>query len=815
MPLPRFDLRALRLAFVAAATLAGGCNSVFGIHDGTPPPPCYDPTGLLIDDMEDGVGDICNLDGRHGYWYTVGDGTSTMLDPAQSTDFTPTLIPGGRGKSRYAARFTGSGFTAWGAFMGFDFQTQGTATKTYDASSVGGITFWMKSNVPVSVEFLIPETVLVTNGGSCVASASNPNCNSHFSFQITAPSPDWTQYNVPFAALAQLNGGTATWNPQQLLGVEFLAGPGAAFDVWVDDISFYLCTTGGCKPTCVDPAFTLSCPEGANYPAACRPAGTDCAAAVNWCSDPQMIDDMEDGNGVICNSGGRHGSWYAVADGTEGVLSPASGAAFTMTPIPGGRGYSQTAAHMTASGFSSWAQMGLFLNESAPGIGGPYDASATSGIKFWMKTNAPTLGVNLQTSETVPVSRGGQCSDSATTYNCDNPFTFEINSPHPGDWFQYYVPYSALSQGENVDANGNTVDGSATWDPTHLTNINFTVPAPASVDLWIDDLSFYDDCSGASCVPTCSDPGAPVVCPESGGIPAGCWPTGTDCAHPPDFTLTSPWGSGSDDVWAVGFTGAAGAGVIRHWNGAVWSSSSSGVTSPLWGVWSSAVDDVWAVGDFGAVVHWDGGAWTSSTPITMASLSSVWGSGANDVWAAGANGTILHFDGTTWSVSANISSKILYRLSGSGPDDVWAVGDAGTILHYDGASWTASASGTDSILWGVWSAGPSDAWAVGNTTGGDATILHFDGTAWSPAGTPAAPFPNAVWGSGPSDVWVVGESILHFDGTVWSPVPSPTGAYLYSVWGTGPSDAWIVGASGTILHWNGTIWSVVPTAGTQ
>ncbi len=413
-----------------------------------------------------------------------------------------------------------------------------------------------------------------------------------------------------------------------------------------------------------------------------------------------------------------------------------------------------------------------------------------------MKANAPYVEVGLPISKTDPVSGGGLCSDSTTTYNCDNVFSFVITNPSD-DWFQYHVPYSALYQvGVNTDANGNSITGSATWDPTSLTNITFTVGQLASVDLWIDDLSFYDDCSGASCVPTCSDPGAPVACPASAGIPAGCWPAGADCSNPPDIALESSWGSGTDDVWAVGVSGLHEAGAIRHWNGAVWSSSSSGVTSPLWGVWSSGVDDAWAVGDFGTVAHWDGGAWTSTTPVTMAALSSVWGSGASDVWAAGANGTILHFDGTTWSVSANISSKILYRLSGSGPDDVWAVGDGGTILHYDGASWSASASGTDSVLWGVWSAGPTDAWAVGNTTTGDATILHFDGTVWSAASTPAAPDPNVVWGSGPSDVWVVGESILHFDGTTWSTVPSPTDAYLYAVWGTGPSDAWIFSERG-------------------
>ena len=45
---------------------------------------------------------------------------------------------------------------------------------------------------------------------------------------------------MPFAALTQQPGGSATWNPRFLLGIQFVVGPGAAFDVWVDDIRFYL-----------------------------------------------------------------------------------------------------------------------------------------------------------------------------------------------------------------------------------------------------------------------------------------------------------------------------------------------------------------------------------------------------------------------------------------------------------------------------------------------------------------------------------------------------------------------------------------------
>ena len=64
--------RRRHLAFIAA-TLASGCNSLFGISEGTPRPVCTaaNPLEPVIDDMEDGDAFICALDGRNGPWYTV------------------------------------------------------------------------------------------------------------------------------------------------------------------------------------------------------------------------------------------------------------------------------------------------------------------------------------------------------------------------------------------------------------------------------------------------------------------------------------------------------------------------------------------------------------------------------------------------------------------------------------------------------------------------------------------------------------------------------------------------------------------------
>src|SRR5664279_1243107 len=154
--------------------------------------------------------------------------------------------------------------------------------RTSMVANMTGVKFWMRSDVRVAVRFDLPETEDPNFGGECVA----PNCLNHFSFQITAPSPEWTEYEVPFAALRQF-GGSATWNPRLLLGLQFSVGPGAPpgapFDVWVDDLRFYYqCKTALCLPTCADPAFPKACPARGRYPASCAPPGTDCAAIVNW-----------------------------------------------------------------------------------------------------------------------------------------------------------------------------------------------------------------------------------------------------------------------------------------------------------------------------------------------------------------------------------------------------------------------------------------------------------------------------------------------------------------------------------------------------
>lgn len=82
-------------------------------------------------------------------------------------------------------------------------------------------------------------------------------------------------------------------------------------------------------------------------------------------------------------------------------------------------------------------------------------------------------------------------------------------------------------------------------------------------------------------------------------------------------------GTGSDDVWAVGYTTKlfGKGGQAHHWDGKAWTTVKLPVDKPLWAVSAVSRTEVWAGGDNGTLLRWDGQAWTSvptglNKPIT-------------------------------------------------------------------------------------------------------------------------------------------------------------------------------------------------------
>jgi hypothetical protein len=116
------------------------------------------------------------------------------------------------------------------------------------------------------------------------------------------------------------------------------------------------------------------------------------------------------------------------------------------------------------------------------------------------------------------------------------------------------------------------------------------------------------------------------------------------------------WARQSDDVWVISNLGTTYDPLTKptvnyrrsiDGNGsAVWSSVPNNSSAYAVAVWGSGKNDVWTVGTSGAIRRWDGTKWSTSrisvngTP-TYKDLAAIHGSSANDIWAVG-NGIALH-----------------------------------------------------------------------------------------------------------------------------------------------------------------------------
>lgn len=269
--------------------------------------------------------------------------------------------------------------------------------------------------------------------------------------------------------------------------------------------------------------------------------------------------------------------------------------------------------------------------------------------------------------------------------------------------------------------------------------------------------------------------------------------------------------------------------------------------SSLTAVWGSGKNDVWAVGSNGAVIHWDGASWVTTSTNRANTFNAVWGSGPNDVWIASATDTIFHADGFTGASTPWVraltpieegSDAPVFTIWGSSADGVriggWPfyvfdeeLGDvivANTLVKAqteDGALALRGLPGEPMLL-GSWSPTADDVWLVADNTFfvdwqrsyslHGTKIAGEDTMTWAEVDTRTNVSLRAVWGSGPNDIWAVGEigTIRHVSSASadeWQIVQSPTHQRLNAIWGAAADDVWAVGDRGTILHYDGHGWN--------
>lgn len=309
------------------------------------------------------------------------------------------------------------------------------------------------------------------------------------------------------------------------------------------------------------------------------------------------------------------------------------------------------------------------------------------------------------------------------------------------------------------------------------------------------------------------------------------------------YSLTAVWGSGKNDVWAVGSGGS-----IVHFDGTTWKLTPTSVRNTFHAVWGSGPNDVWAVSMTDVLFHTSGftggtAVWTMANPakaepgdLYPRAALAIWGTGADQVRIGARDRTVLDPGGSGDVVTLNQYTKTVadggvawapvegagtvHGFWGSSADDLWYIADnsekngwqKGVTMHGTvadggkGMTWTSVDSQSTVVLEGIWGSSKDDLWAVGDM----GVIRHMVGGAlrWAIVPSPTTEALHAVWGSAANDVWAVGDfgTILHFDGTTWKPstaaLPLGKKQHLYGVWGSSANDVWIVG-DGITLHYTG------------
>ena len=186
---------------------------------------------------------------------------------------------------------------------------------------------------------------------------------------------------------------------------------------------------------------------------------------------------------------------------------------------------------------------------------------------------------------------------------------------------------------------------------------------------------------------------------------------------------------------------------------ATWEPMDSPTTAALTNIWGSGSDDVFAIGNPGTILHYDGDGdndgipddiWEQMPSSPTANLVGIWGFGPNDVYIGGFECPMLHYDGITWEPVPGMPPTTISQLSymwGSEPNNLFVTGEGydntiGHVFHWNGSAWsdlTFSFPLVSGVLYEVWGRGPNDVYVSGyNGYSSDSTgvMYHYDGNTW-------------------------------------------------------------------------------------
>jgi hypothetical protein len=189
--------------------------------------------------------------GRKGYWFGYGD--ASVMSGTAGAIVTAGVFGGCMGAGDCAFHAAGSGYTDYGAGIGFDLLDDATSTATaYDATAYTGVQLYAKGTITGTRGMGytdVPQSLhikLVT---------STDRMGDDFGGYCTVVAAAWTKCSLAFAA-ATRDGFSATpppatdvFDPKNLLKIQLefskfsqaadASAVPVAFDVLVDDVSFF------------------------------------------------------------------------------------------------------------------------------------------------------------------------------------------------------------------------------------------------------------------------------------------------------------------------------------------------------------------------------------------------------------------------------------------------------------------------------------------------------------------------------------------------------------------------------------------------
>jgi hypothetical protein len=270
-----------------------------------------------------------------------------------------------------------------------------------------------------------------------------------------------------------------------------------------------------------------------------------------------------------------------------------------------------------------------------------------------------------------------------------------------------------------------------------------------------------------------------------------------------DAALMSVWGSGQDDVWAVGADTGAGPLVV-HWDGAAFERLETGARGDLWWVFGFRNGPVFLGGTDGLILRFEDGGFTPMDTPGDGTVFGLWGSDPAAMWAVGgtaggADGAFAwRLDGNAWVEAADFPADLsvghaLWKVWGSGPDDVWLVGTAGTALHFTGGSFESQSLGGGESLFTVHQAMGRFV-AVGGIASG--LVFENEGSGWQRVDDGSLPGLSGVHLTSMDQGFAVGRfgAFAERRAGTWTERRGPeTNETLHAVWGDPAGGVWAVG----------------------